>query len=151
MRKHDREITDRSEMESLLSEAKVCRLGCNDNGMPYVVPVSFGYREGVIYIHSAHEGRKITLLQKNPACCIEVDECMGVLPDKKPCKWEMHYRSVICTGRAHFITVPEEKQDGLNCIMHHYGAETHPFSEKELLSVCVIRIDITEMTGKKYG
>ena len=151
MRRHDREITDRSEMESLLSEAKVCRLGCDDNGMPYIVPVSFGYHEGVIYIHSAHEGRKITLLQKNPACCIEVDECMGVLPDKKPCKWEMHYRSVICTGRAHFITVPEEKQDALNCIMHHYGAEPHSFSEKELLSVCVIRIDIAEMTGKKYG
>jgi hypothetical protein len=35
--------------------------------------------------------------------------------------------------------------------MHHYGAEPHPFSEKELLSVCVIRIDIAEMTGKKYG
>jgi uncharacterized protein len=151
MRRHDREITDRSEMEALLNEAKVCRLGCDDNGMPYIVPVSFGYREGVIYIHSAHEGRKITLLKKNPACCIEVDECMGVLPDKKPCKWEMHYRSVICTGRAHFITDPEEKQDGLNCIMHHYGAEPHPFSEKELLSVCVIRIDIAEMTGKKYG
>jgi hypothetical protein len=85
-------------MESLLSEAKVCRLGCDDKGMPYIVPVSFGYREGVIYFHSANEGRKITLLKKNPACCIEVDECTGVLPDKKPCKWEMHYRSVICTG-----------------------------------------------------
>ncbi|MFA5221972.1 MAG: pyridoxamine 5'-phosphate oxidase family protein [Methanoregula sp.] len=138
-------------MESFLSKAKVCRLGCDDNGMPYIVPVSFGYREGVIYIHSAHEGRKITLLTKNPACCIEVDECMGVLSDKKPCKWEMHYRCVICTGRAYFITDPEEKQEGLNCIMHHYGAEHYLFSEKELLSVCVIRIDITEMTGKKYG
>ena len=138
-------------MESLLNEAKVCRLGCDDNGMPYIVPVSFGYREDAIYIHSAHEGRKITLLKKNPACCIEVDEFMGVLPDKKPCKWEIHYRSVICTGRAHFITDPEEKQDGLNCIMQHYGAKPRPFSEKELLDVCIIRINITEMTGKKYG
>jgi hypothetical protein len=35
--------------------------------------------------------------------------------------------------------------------MHHYGAKSHPFSERELLSVCVIRIDITETTGKRAG
>jgi uncharacterized protein len=151
MRRHDREISDRSEMESLISEAKVCRLGCDDNGTPYIVPLSFGYREGVIYIHSAQEGRKITLLQKNPACCVEVDECREVVRGKNPCRWGMHYRSVICTGRAHFITDLQEKHDGLNCIINHYGAEPHPFSEKELQGVCVIRIDITEMTGKKCG
>jgi nitroimidazol reductase NimA-like FMN-containing flavoprotein (pyridoxamine 5'-phosphate oxidase superfamily) len=151
MRRHDREITDRSEMESLLNEAKVCRLGCDDNGMPYIVPVSFGYRDGVIYIHSALEGRKITLLKKNPACCIEVDECLSIVRTEKPCNWGMRYRSVICTGKAHFITDTDEKRDGLNCIMQHYGAEYHPFSEKELEGVYVIRIEITDMTGKKCG
>ncbi len=144
-------MTDRSEMESLISEAMVCRLGCDDSGRPYIVPLSFGYREGVIYIHSAHEGRKIELLKKNPACCVEFDECRGVRRDEKPCKYEMHYRSVICMGRAHFIADPEEKRKGLNCIMQQYGAEPHSFIEKELESVCVIRIDIAEMTGKKYG
>ena len=138
-------------MESILSEATVCRLGCDDYGKPYIVPLSFGYRKGVIYIHSAHEGRKITLLQKNPECCIEVDECSEVVRDEKPCMWGMHYRSVICTGRAYFITDTEEKRDGLNCIINHYGAESHNFSEKELQGVCVIRIDIAEMTGKKCG
>ena len=151
MRRHDREMTDRVEMESLISEAKVCRLGCDDNGLPYIVPLSFGYHEGVLYIHSAREGRKIELLKKNPECCIEFDECRGVRRDEKPCKYEMHYRSVICTGRVHFIADPEEKGKGLNCIMQHYGAEPHRFTEKELESVCVIRIDIAEMTGKKYG
>lgn len=151
MRRHDREMTDRSEMETLLNEAKVCRLGCDDNGMPYIVPLSFGYREGVIYIHSAHEGRKIELLKKNPACCIEVDECKGVLRDEKPCKYEMHYRSVICQGRAYFVTEPGEKQEGLDCILQHYGVNPHHFSEKELQAVCVLRIEIAEMTGKKYG
>lgn len=151
MRRHDREMTDRSDMESLISEAMVCRLGCDDGGRPYIVPLSFGYREGMIYIHSAHEGRKITLLQKNPECCIEFDECRGVLRDEKPCKYEIHYRSVICMGRARFIADPEEKREGLNCIMQHYGAEPHPFTGKELESVCIIRIEIAEMTGKKYG
>jgi nitroimidazol reductase NimA-like FMN-containing flavoprotein (pyridoxamine 5'-phosphate oxidase superfamily) len=151
MRRHDREITDRSEMESLLNKATVCRLGCDDNGTPYIVPLSFGFRDGVIYIHSAPEGRKITVLKKNLECCIEVDECLEVVRNDTPCYWGMHYRSVICRGRAHFINDIEEKQDALNCIMLHYGAESHPFSDKELRGVCVIRIEITEMTGKKCG
>ena len=151
MRRHDHEITDRSEMESLLNEATVCRLGCDDDGRPYIVPLSFGYREGVIYLHSAHEGRKISVLEKNPECCVEVDECHEVVRGKNACSWGMHYRSVICKGRAHFVTDSEEKRDGLNCILNHYGAESYHFSEKELESVCVIRIDITEMTGKKCG
>jgi nitroimidazol reductase NimA-like FMN-containing flavoprotein (pyridoxamine 5'-phosphate oxidase superfamily) len=151
MRRNDYEITARSEMESLLSRAMVCRLGCDDNGTPYIVPISFGYRDGVIYLHSAPGGRKITLLQKNPGCCIEVDECLEVLRKEIPCTWGMRYRSVICRGRAHFITSTEEKRDALNCIMQHYNAESHPFSEKELEGVCVIRIDIHEMTGKKSG
>jgi len=115
-------------MESLLNEATVCRLACTDKSKPYIVPLSFGYHEDVISIHSANEGKKTTLLRKNPECCIEVDKCREVMKIGYPCNREMHYRNVICTGRAHFITGPEEKQNGLNCIMYHYGAESHPLS-----------------------
>ena len=63
----------------------------------------------------------------------------------------MHYRSVIYRGRAHLITNAEEKRDGLNCITNHYGAESHPLSEKEMQGVCVIRIDIAEIMGENMG
>jgi uncharacterized protein len=152
MRRNDREISDRSEMESLLMEAEVCRLGCTDDaGKPYIVPLSFGYRKGKIYIHSAPEGQKIDILNKNPDCCIEVDECMEIVRGETPCKAGMRYRSVICRGRACFIADPEEKRAGLNCIIDHYGYDPCSFSEKDLQGVCVIRIDIDEMTGKKSG
>ena len=151
MRRQDHEISDRSEMESILKEAVVCRLGCVDGGRPYVVPLSFGYREGKIYIHSAPEGQKINILEKNPDCCVEVDEYGEVIRDEKPCNWGMRYRSVICRGKAYFITDTDEKKTGLNCIMDHYGAGPQVFLEKELQNVCVIRIDIDEMTGKKSG
>ena len=151
MRRHDREMTDRFEMEPLLTEAKVCRFGCDDNGLPYIVPLSFGYREGVIYIHSAHEGRKSEMLKKNPACYTKANECKGVMRDETPCKYEMHYRSVIYQGRAYFVTDPGEKQEGLDCILQHYVAKSHLSSENELQMACVLRIEIAEITGKKYG
>jgi len=151
MRRKDREISDRLEMESIIHSATVCRLGCADDGRPYIVPLSFGYRDGAIYIHSAPEGKKIAILKKNPDCCIEFDECSEVVRDENPCYWGMRYRSVICTGKANFVTDPREKQYGLNCIIGHYGSGSYRFSEKELQKVCVIRIDIAEMSGKKSG
>jgi uncharacterized protein len=151
MQRKDHEISDRSVMESILKVAEVCRLGLSDEGRPYLVPLSFGYREGSIYIHSAPEGQKINILKKNPGCCIEVDEFKGVVRAEKPCRWGMRYRSVVCRGRAHFVHDPDEKKKGLNCILDHYGAFPQVFSEEELQDVCVIRIDIDEMTGKKSG
>ena len=151
MRRREREITDRAEMESILGEASVCRLALADDGEPYVVPLCFGYDRGALYFHSAGEGRKIALLVKNPRCCVEVDQYEGPLRDASPCRWEFRYKSVICTGTARIVESFEEKRRGLNCILQHYGGPGYPFPEEELSRVSVIRVDITEMTGKKYG
>ena len=58
MRRKDREITDRAEIEAILNEAMVCRIGLADGGEPYVVPLCFGYEDGSVYIHSAPEASK---------------------------------------------------------------------------------------------
>lgn len=151
MRRKDREITDPQEMAAILSAAPVCRLALADGDEPYVVPVCFGIDGKSIYLHSAPEGKKIGILHNNPRCCVEVDNTAGPLPDERPCSWEMQYQSVICTGTAVFVDDAGEKQRALDCILRHYGGGEHIFSEKELERVCVIRIDIREMTGKKHG
>jgi uncharacterized protein len=150
MRRKDREITDPAEIDAILREAMVCRIGLADGGEPYVVPLSFGYEDGTVYIHSAPEGKKITLLEENPRCCFEVDICDRVIRGDKPCSWGMLYRSVIGYGRASILTDPEEIRHGLNCIMRHYNGGIHAFSDSDIGSVMVIRIDIRSMTGKKH-
>ena len=168
MRRKEREITDRAEIESILQEAMVCRIGLADDDGPYVVPVCFGYEDGSVYIHSAPEssknlsgsspvsslaefnGKKITMIRKNPRCCFEVDTCGQVIRGDRPCSWGMRYRSVIGYGRAAILTDPDEKRHGLSCIMHHYDGGTHVFSDSDLMSVTVIRIAVESMTGKKH-
>ena len=44
MRRKDREITERAEIEAILREAQVCRIALADDDGPYIVPMSFGYR-----------------------------------------------------------------------------------------------------------
>jgi nitroimidazol reductase NimA-like FMN-containing flavoprotein (pyridoxamine 5'-phosphate oxidase superfamily) len=150
MRRKDREITDRAEIEAILNDAMVCRIGLANGGKPYVVPLSFGYEDGAVYIHSAPEGKKIGMIAKNSRCCFEVDVCDRVIRGDRPCSWGMWYRSVIGYGRAAILTAPEEKKHGLNCIMRHYGGGTHDLSESDIGSVTVIRIAVESMTGKKH-
>ena len=185
MRRKDREITDRAEIESILNEAMVCRIGLADGGEPYVVPISFGYEGGEVYLHSALEasknlpgtlktfrssrisslmtfdtspvsslagldGKKITMIRKNPRCCFEVDICDQVIRNDRPCSWGMRFRSVIGYGSAVILEDPGEKRHGLNCIMQHYSGGTREFSDTDLASVMVIRIRIESITGKKH-
>lgn len=151
MRRKDREITDRAEMEAILSEAQVCRLALLEGSAPYIVPLCFAYADNTVWFHSAREGKKISLIQTNPQCCVEVDITGGPVPDDRPCGWEFRYRSVICTGTACIVEGYGEKKKGLSLILRHYGAGEYDFTEPELDRVCVVRIDITGMTGKKYG
>ena len=149
MRRTDRQITDSAEIESILQGSMICRLGLADGGEPYIVPLSFGYTGGAIYLHSALDGKKISMINRNPRCCFEIDQCGKVTRTEPPCAWGIEYRSVIGFGRACIIEDSEEKKRGLNCIMSHYGGEPQQFSDENIRNVCVIRIDIESMTGKK--
>ncbi|MGA9085644.1 MAG: pyridoxamine 5'-phosphate oxidase family protein [Methanoregula sp.] len=151
MRRKDREITDKSAIESILNGAGVCRIGLADENEPYVVPVCFGYRDDTIYIHSAPAGKKIGMLAKNPRCCIEVDNTDGPVRSDDPCQWEMRYTSVICTGTASILDDYAKKCAAMNCIMRHYGGPEYRLSEKELERVCIVKISLDGMTGKQYG
>lgn len=151
MRRTDCEITDRAVMEEIISEALVCRIGLSGREGPYVVPVCFGYEDGVFYIHSAPEGQKIRLIGEFPACCIEIDLCNGVIRGEKACSWGMRYRSVIANGTAVILDDPEEKKHGLNVIMQHYQGGEHDFTDGEVAGVAVVRIRVGEMRGKMGG
>jgi uncharacterized protein len=168
MRRKDCEITGRAEIDAILDEATVCRIGLAEGSEPYIVPMCFGYGGTFLYLHSAPEvsknlsgsspapslaefdGKKITMIRKNHRCCFEVDICDQVIKGDRPCLWGMRYRSVIGYGSASIIEDPGEKGHGLNCIMRHYGGGTHEYSAHDLAAVTVIRIAIESMTGKKH-
>lgn len=151
MRRKEQEITDRAALDSILQRATVCRLGLAVAGEPYVVPVSFGYRDGCVYVHSSPEGKKVEMMRQNPRVCFEVDVDEELVPKGAPCSWNVRYRSVIGWGRAAFLGDEAEKRAALDVIVAHYGAEPGDYAEKSLQKVAVIRIQVEELTGKKSG
>ena len=73
MRKKEYQITDFSEIEKIIESSLICRLGLCNNNIPYVVPLNFGYKEKVLYFHSAPEGKKIEYIRKNNNVCFEIE------------------------------------------------------------------------------
>lgn len=149
MRRKDRQITDLTEIEAIIGRCRYCRLGlCHDN-RPYIVPMSFGYRNKSVYFHSAREGRKLDILRQNPVVCVEFDTDCTIKIAEKACKWGFGYQSVIGSGNAVFLETPAEKKDALAIIMAQYATESFCFSDAEMDQVVVFRVDLDEICGKK--
>jgi len=149
MRRKEREIKDKKEIEQILQHSSLCRLAMVDKDKPYLVPMNFGYREGALYLHSAREGRKINLIRKNPNVCFEVDEIIRFRKAKLACDWGVEYKSVIGSGKAVFLADPEAKRQAFDIIMAQYSDEAFDYSDNMLEKTLVIKIEIETMTGKK--
>jgi nitroimidazol reductase NimA-like FMN-containing flavoprotein (pyridoxamine 5'-phosphate oxidase superfamily) len=148
LRRKEKEIAAKSEIESIIRKSLVCRLGLADEGLPYIVPLCFGYKSNILYFHSAEEGRKIEILKRNNRVCFEFDIGSEVQPGKTACDWGMKFRSVIGFGRASFIADPEEKREALDVIMAQYADGTFEYSEKAFKKALVIKVEIESITGK---
>ena len=73
MRRNDREIKDRKEIDGIIRRCRVCRLAMCDDGQPYIVPLNFGYDGRFLYFHAAPEGRKIDIIKRNNRVGFEFD------------------------------------------------------------------------------
>lgn len=62
---------EQESIETVIKACKLCSEGmATEKGVPYVLPMNFGYENGVVYLHSAQEGRSIRTLHQNPRVCI---------------------------------------------------------------------------------
>lgn len=151
MRRKDKEIKDEAKLKSILKKASVLRIAFNDEPAPYIVPLLFVYQGDYFYFHSAREGKKIELLKKNTILSFEIDQLEELVPNHHPCQWSLEFSSIIGHGKASFIEDRDEKEMALNLLMEkHRGGADHSFSDSSLEGVVVIRIEILEMTGKRW-
>ena len=61
------------QIDKVLKEGLLGRIGCSGEGKTYVVPISYAYDGNFIYCHT-HEGLKTKMMRENPNICFEVEE-----------------------------------------------------------------------------
>jgi nitroimidazol reductase NimA-like FMN-containing flavoprotein (pyridoxamine 5'-phosphate oxidase superfamily) len=156
MRRTDRELTDDLEKIGIIGKSKVCRLGLSENGVPYIVPLNFGYEYagGVLslYFHSAPAGKKIGILKQKGTVCFEVDGGHEIIEGVDvACRYGYAYESVIGFGEVEFITDKAEKIRALNVLMQHQTGKDMEFAyeDPQLEGVAVFKLAVSSFTGKR--
>ena len=150
MRRTDKQITTKKDIEQIIKDSLVCRLAFSKDNIPYIVPVSFGYDGTSLYVHTAKEGKKIDFIHSNNLICFEFDiNVKTVEHETSACNWTTTYQSVIGYGRIFEVTKFEEAQYGLNQILLHYSGKEWNLNEKMLNTVKMWRIEIEEISGKQ--
>lgn len=151
MRRKDREIIDRAEIDEIIGAAKMMHLALADGNIPFLVPVFFAYDGKAFYFHSSQKGTKIEILKRNNNVCIEVSIDHGVIPDEMPCDFEARHRTVIGFGKAAFVTDEAEKIRVLDMIVAKFTSRKFEYPKSNLDRTMVVRIDLESIKGKKHG
>jgi len=154
MRRSNREIKSFEDTLNILKRCDVIRLGINTPDYPYVVPMNFGFESNgnalTLWLHCAKEGLKLNLINQNCRVGFEADCSHRLLAGEAACEYTMEYESVIGCGDIYICNDNQDKQRGLKSIMEHYEPEKEfTIPEQMLASVCVLRVDVMQITGKQ--
>jgi nitroimidazol reductase NimA-like FMN-containing flavoprotein (pyridoxamine 5'-phosphate oxidase superfamily) len=150
----NRKIENQQTIDEIIQKCDVCYVGMVDKDhTPYVLPFNFGYEQGVIYLHSAPEGKKVTILEHNNQVCIafSTDHVLRYQNEDVACSWSMKYRSVLAYGQVEFITDMEQKARALNVIMKKYAGKGFTYNKPALENVKVYKIMVSRFEGSAYG
>jgi uncharacterized protein len=140
---------DLDEIEQVIQQQLVGRIGCHVDGTTYVVPISYAYDGTFVYCHT-NEGMKIEMMRKNPAICFEVDNTTNLA----------NWQSVICWGTFEELHGGRERSDAVEKlekrILPILSSETMqlaprwPFPSPDANAVkgIIFRIRLTQKTGR---
>jgi len=153
LRKKEREIKSQKEIEEILQKGKFVSIALCRNNEPYVVSLNYGYdkAKNVLYFHCAKEGLKLDFIKENPNVCATVIEDLGYVKDE----CEQFYRSVVFWGKMSVVDDLQEKKYGIEILLKHLEDNPDKVRQKTLKDdkayedVGILRLDITEITGKK--
>ena len=138
------------EMERILREETSGYLGLSMDGMPYVVPLNYGYVEGRILFHCALTGKKLDYLRANPQVCFTVGRQSGRVrrhPQGAVC--HVDNDSVICYGTARIVEDVEERRKILDAFNHCLQPDAEEITLEAASKCCAVEIKVTEMTGRQ--
>lgn len=136
------------EIDELLHDELVGRIGCHAGDMTYVVPISYAYDGQFVYGHT-FEGMKISLMRQNPHVCFQVDNTRNLA----------NWKSVITWGEFEELEEEAARQNALRCLNARLLpvissttmrlAAAWPFTdEEEQTDGILFRIRLTEKTGR---
>lgn len=153
MKKKEREITDPDELKRILKNGKYAVIAMCRNNEPYLVTLNYGYDEahnGLVF-HCALNGLKLDFFAENPEVCATIVLDGGYVRDQ----CSHLYSSLVLRGCMTLIEELEDKKQALNILLNHLEENPAPIKARNIKDnasydkFTMLRLEITEMTGKK--
>jgi len=107
-----------NEIESLLRNQIIGRIGCSNADKVFVVPITYAYDGTFIYCHSKI-GLKIEMMRNNASVCFEIDQVTNM----------KDWKSVIVWGTYEELRDDEARQTGIQI----FSERMKPFIASETL------------------
>jgi uncharacterized protein len=147
-------IEDYAQIEKIIKSCRTCYLGvCGSDMKPYVIPMNFGMKDDVLYLHSGQFGRKWEAIRQNPNVCVTF--CLGdeiAWQDEHiACSYRVKSESVIAEGKIEFIDDYEEKIEALNILMGQYSQREFKYNAPAVKNVGVMKMKIESLGAKEFG
>ncbi|MFD1256633.1 pyridoxamine 5'-phosphate oxidase family protein [Mucilaginibacter terrae] len=142
------ELTE-SQINNLLETQLTGRLGCHSDGVTYIVPLNY-YYDGTNIVAQSGRGMKISMMQKNPEVCFEVDEIKSII----------NWQSVILWGTFEEIIELGEKEKALQQLIDRvvpflsqgqhpsHGITANDSDIGTEVELVIYKIIITKKTGR---
>src|SRR5262249_1084806 len=96
--------------EAILRMGRVAHVAFQLESQPYVLPLTYDYDDGTLYLHGAPAGRALGVLRTGVPVCIEVTLLDGLVASRNAKSHSMNYRSVLVFGRATSVADETEKR-----------------------------------------
>lgn len=150
-----RAVDDGAELEAILRDGAVAHVGFAEGDQPFVIPMTYLYREGRVFLHGSRGSRVLKHVASGAPVCITVTLLDALIASKAASSHSMNYRSVVVFGRGKPVRSHAAVVELSHAIIARYfpdrnpGEAYRPVQNDELKSVRFVEVAIEEMSGKR--
>ena len=155
IRRHpERALAVPDDAGEILAQAMVAHVGFVQDEQPYVIPFTYLYRNGSVYLHGAPGSRTIRHLASGAPACIAVTLVDGLIASKTAETHSVNYRSVVCFGRGRLIEDDQQRRTVFQELIGRYfpgrtaGEDYAHITETELKRTWLVEVPVEEMSAK---
>jgi nitroimidazol reductase NimA-like FMN-containing flavoprotein (pyridoxamine 5'-phosphate oxidase superfamily) len=150
-RRGDRGSFDRALAYAILDEALVAHVGFAVDGLPRVLPMTYGRIDDALYLHGAIANAMLRA-SDGADVCVTVTLLDALVLARAAMHHSMNYRCVVLYGRAERVDDEVEKRRAFDAVVEHSVAGRSVVARSanaaELRATLVLRLPIVEGSVK---
>ncbi|MEL6273586.1 MAG: pyridoxamine 5'-phosphate oxidase family protein [Bacteroidota bacterium] len=143
---------DPETVHAVLDASFVGQVSFQVDEQPFQIPMLYGRRGNVLYLHGSPKSRIYQVLSQGVPCCLGVTLVDGLVLARSAFHHSVNYRSVVIFGTCRPVEDPKEKMAAFalftEAIIPGRWQECRPMKEKEAAVTGILALKIEDASAK---